>query len=568
MSGLDRMSFFGGDNISPAFGIDLGTTNSAISVVKHGIYSEIIKLNKKDTIPSCVEWLGGDNFRVGWDAYKNKMEPNVAYSVKRIIGSDKKVTLTYKNETREFTPEFISSLVLKELVKYAEVDYGKVKDVVITVPAYFNQNQIEATIKAGNLAGLNVLTTFSEPTSASLLFNANIENMKKNKIVVFDLGGGTFDVSLLEIKKKASIPEIDKIYGFQSIEDKDSIVFRVLGTGGDTRLGGDDIDDNMLNLVLNSMKAKGLRVDLMSRVEIEKLRFQLEQYKKKNPMDIECRIEVNGEKEEFFISKKLFEMAVKPVYDKTKRIMSSVLKGFDKSDIDQIVLVGGSTKSIFIRKFLEEDYSDIPISSGLNPDLSVALGAGLEAKRQKFGDSKIQVFNALPITLGILMDDKVEPVIYQNQVLPYSKMVRATTFNDNQSTIRVEVYQGNSKIPEECVNLGSLVIDGIPEGKAGTVPIYIYLSVNAEGVLKCRVKVHDKEEEKTLVNLFSGNDNNELENLNPRLKKQVVRWSRIISKMDKSKREEGMKLIDKLKNGLVKDTEVAKFISENKPNEK
>lgn len=550
------------------FGIDLGTTNSAISIVATGNTPEIIRLtNGKVTMPSCVTWEGGDNFVVGSKSYVQRYLPNTIYSIKRIMGSNETVTLTHNGNSREFTPEQISAEILKALCKEVESTYGKVKNVVITVPAYFNNNQVEATRKAGEMAGLNVLSTFREPTSAALNYAVVRELSGEEKILVYDLGGGTFDVSLVATKRIESYPEIDQIYGFEteSIEGEQSagIVLDVLRKNGDMFLGGDDIDEELLKIVLKKLRDKGIDTDELTKATKEFLKLKLEGFKKEgigqytSINDLEFKDGTVMKDVEVPVTIQDFTDATKKIYNRTKVLTDEVLEG---AKIDSIVTVGGSTKSVLIKGFLKQDYPNIKINDALNPDESVALGAALQAKRLMHGDKRVKVFDILPLSIGILGNNRVQRMLHKDQTVPFSATKRFTTTVDNQERISVDVYQGNSSIPEECTYLGKLTMDDLPKEPAGQLTIFATLAVNADGVLKCKVNIKGKTKEVELVNILKGNKEDDTPVLDERKRKKLVRWKRAVQ--SKENKDVLLKILDDFEKGLVEEKVVIKKMSE------
>lgn len=505
---------------TPTIGIDLGTTNSCAAILRAGAIPEIIPMrNGNKTLQSCVMWTGkGDEYVVGQTAYNNRYKPNVIYSVKRLMGTDEKVVLTYNKKEKVLTPEEVSAKILTELMDNVKDTYGNISDVVITVPAYFNNKQLEATRKAGELAGLNVLKTFREPTSASLVYDVESKDTREELILVYDLGGGTFDVSLLRISKDIDCTDLDALYGFPNNTVKDTSngkTLAVIKTDGDSRLGGDDIDNELFNIIINRLEEKGVATKYLTRAYKEELKLNLERKKKNGSMLYELAIDTKlndatGTKVNLTIPlgpDDFFE-ATKRIYSKTKTIVDSVLNEINVNIIDSIVLVGGSTKSTELKRMLKNDFPGVHINDALNPDEAVALGAAVEANRIKYaGETNLKVFDVLPQSIGVSADMKVKKIIPKNQTVPFSAVKRFTTSRDNQDVISIDVYQGNSIIEEECTFLGALKIDNIPKGPAGTVSIYVRLSVNAEGLLKCAVNVGNRYEEKTLVNLFASSDN-------------------------------------------------------------
>lgn len=561
--------------VRPCFGIDLGTTNSAISVLRSGKIPDIIKLdNGSSTLPSCVLWTGkGDEFIVGHEAYKNRYKANAIYSVKRIMGSDKDVVLKYGNKEKILKPEEVSALILRELANQASKNYGEVKDVVITVPAYFDNKQLEATRRAGELAGLNVLKTFREPTSASLLYNIEDTGKSEVQVLVYDLGGGTFDVSLVKISQTKDTSEIDSIYGFtnNNISDESGkFTLSVLRTEGDSHLGGDDIDNELYKILEEKLIAKGVDVKYIPNEMKEQLKLKLESKKKDSAIGhlMNLNFKLNDSKgtevreQVLFTTEDLFR-ATEVVYRKTKKLVENTLSGFNPDLLDSIVLVGGSTKSPLLKSMLRRDFPSVKIDDALNPDESVALGAAVEAHRVKFGDNNVSVFDVLPLSIGILADGEINKLIMRNQVVPYSASKIFTNTRDNQEQISVHVYQGNSNRPEECVNLGSLIIKDIPKGKAHTVKIQVKLEVNAEGILQCGVLVGDTYKKLVLTNLFTGKES-ESKDAKPSIDKvkakKVGRWRSLAKSFDPLYAHKLNELLDSYMLGEVDEKSVIEFI--------
>lgn len=525
----------------PTFGIDLGTTNSAISLVRSGSTPEVLDLNGRKTLPSCVMWLGDDKFIVGEEAYNKKYLPSVKYSVKRHMGTHDTITLEHNGEKREFTPEELSAEILKELCRRIEPNYGKVEDVVITVPAYFTNTQVESTRRAGELAGLNVISTFREPTAAALSYvNINTEKEDK-KILVYDLGGGTFDVSLVSAKYSMVNERIDKIYGFTSEvkgEVSNGVVLDVLKKIGDMHLGGDDIDDELLTIYKNKLKDKNIDLSEVSLETFEFVKLKLERHKKSNIQGVTLRDDIKLKDGsiisdvEIYMSFNDFFEATKIVYDRTKKLLEEILDG--ESSIDYIVLVGGSTKSDNIKSLLRQDFPGVTIHDALNPDEAVALGAGLQAKLLTHGDKSIQVYDILPLGIGILANGRISKLIKKNQYVPYSATKQFVTVEDNQEFINIDVYQGNSNIAEECTFIGRLHIDDIPKAPKGETTIVVTLNVNADGVLKCKATVGSIIKEVELVNIFKGSKET-VSAIDKRKQKKLIRWRKQASKISHAK---------------------------------
>lgn len=537
---------------TPTVGIDLGTTNSCVAIIKEGKIPEVIPMrNGNRTLQSCVLWTGkGEEFIVGQEAYNNRYKPNAIYSVKRMMGTDEKIVLKYARKELVLTPEEVSAKILKELMDNVKESYGEIKDAVITVPAYFNNKQLEATRKAGELAGLNVLKTFREPTSASLCYDLEEDKRKEELVLVYDLGGGTFDISLLRIANDTDCTEMDEIYGFptDNVTDKSGAkTLTVLKTDGNSRLGGDDIDNELTNIILEKVANLGHDITKIPREYSEQLKLRLEQKKKSGNLMHQLVIslklnDAHGTKidERVQLTPDDFAKATKRIYDQTKEKMETVLNGVNPASISSIVLVGGSTKSKMLKELLRRDFPGIQLNDALNPDESVALGAAIEANRVKYGNaSNVDIFDVLPLAIGVLADNTINKVILKNQVVPYGTSRVCKTTVDDQETISVEIYQGNSTIKEECIFLGNLEITDIPKGKAGAVKLEVKLNVNAEGILKCGVIIGDKFEEKILTNLFTGDTKQDAEidyltNLDEISKRKYLRWKRFADSLGDS----------------------------------
>lgn len=579
---LEKMNIFGNDEVNvvegnlnnevkgtPAFGIDLGTTNSAISVLRNGKYAEIIPVGKYGpTLPSCVMWKGKDEFIVGEDAYANRYKESAIYSVKRLMGSGETITLKYGGKERVMTPAEVSAEILKELIARASKVYGDIKDVVISVPAHFNDLQIKDTIKAGELAGLNVLTTIKEPTAAAINYEDEEEGIKDEVSLVYDLGGGTFDITLLHISRNSTESDEDDeddFYGFAeddaSSEKVANTVLKVIATDGDTKLGGDDIDDAMFKIVMRKLYSLGHDITKVSLADKESLKLQLEKIKKSGvglyTLTADFKL-LDGKgtrvKEELDITADDFRKAAEVVYKKTKAIVDRVIAN-SMVDISQMILVGGSTKSTIIRELLQRDYPDVKINFSLKPDESVALGAGIQAYRTKYGTQDVQVFDVLPLAIGVLSDGYIAKQIDANTTIPYSAYSVYSTIKDNQDMVSVAVYQGNSVIKEECTYLGNLLITDIPRKPAGEVKVFVNLSIDARGILKCSVSVNGKKTEKELVNLLKGDIKKPV---NKVANKKIIRWRNFAETLESEKKSRLTLLLNEYEsNPSVEETIVS-----------
>lgn len=542
-------------SIKNIFGIDLGTTNSAISIVKGG-KSQIITLsNGKNTIPSCVMWTNGE-FIIGDEAYKNKGLPNVQYSVKRLMeDAFAKVTFKDGDNQIEMTPTEVSAEILKGIVRAAGDMYGIIHDVVVTVPAYFNDIGKRNTMKACELAGLNLIALENEPSAAALEYELPANKMSED-VLIYDLGGGTFDITLARITKMQPAEDAFAAYGFDNASvGKASKIIRPLALGGNGKLGGDDIDNELFNIVMHKL---GIRPENVPERATKEFTAKLEQFKKCGVESVYSTdfnytlldgTEVNVDA---IITPDDFVASVEPIYKKTKREINRVLKE-TANTASKILLVGGSTKNPIIREKLRNDYSSFEISATLHPDEVVSLGAATKGRILKYGDASIASFDILPITIGILDgSDNIVPVIKKNTELPVSASSPFTTEQDNQTSMRVVIYQGNSTFREDCVCLGELMITGIPKKKAGEPRLYVNLTITANNVLICEAVVEGIK--KTLQLSLNNEESAPKEHVMAREEKCLVRWRNLAKKLDGSKKDEFINLLDGYPSTVSADT--------------
>ena len=533
-------------------GIDLGTTNSAISILVDGDIPEVLPLrNGKKTLPSCVMYTGGDSFIVGEEAYKQRYLPNVIYSVKRFMGLDTPITLTYGNESKTLLPEEVSSLILKQLCDEIEPTYGKVTSAIITVPAYFNNKQLQKTKKAGELAGLNVLKVMREPTSASLIYDFG-NSMENKTILVYDLGGGTFDVSLVQLtgkKTHQSYSEIDKIYGFpeKSKDTAGAKSLTVLCTDGDAHLGGDDLDIELYKIVEQKLKETGIDVSRITKETKEKLILRLEGLKKGGYTNCRIPLVINGISVDIALDYYDFWNATEVIYKKTKKYIDNVLKNIALGNLTSIVLVGGSTKSAILKDMLHRDFPGVTIDDAFNPDEAVARGAAIEAKRILFGDSTLQVYDVVPQNIGIgdMVRGTVSVAIKRNQSIPF--ISREKTFestHDGQKTMNINIYQGNSRLLTECEYLGTICLEDLPSKPKGDLQVKIILSVNVSGFLKITTVINGDIKEAVLSNIFQNTDKQATSQSALSKDKKYLRWRKLANTLDDSKQKSLNNLLD------------------------
>lgn len=478
-----------------AFGIDLGTTNSAISVIPAGTHPVTITLKEgRTTMPSCVMWMGDDQFVVGKEAYDLRYAENCIYSVKRLM-QDVGAMVTLKKDGAEKTmrPAEVSAEILKALVREAGDTYGAIKDVVVTVPAYFDINGKKATKEAVELAGLNLLGIIAEPTAASLCYELSPDDNGTKDILIYDLGGGTFDVSLVRIvdNDKFDQKALAEFYGIEDVpESEGGRTVSVICTDGDACLGGDDIDIELFKIIEERLRTE-YGVKKIGREDRERIILSLEQFKKHGVQDMysyNCTI---GTKTfTLSITPQDFMNSLRPIYNKAKSIVDRVLR--ENSNVaDSLVLVGGSTKNPFLVDMLHEDYPELYVNNAFPPDESVALGASVHAKEIKFGENAISIFDSLAIGIGIVGEDSVSTVIPKGSQYPVTKAMVFNNVVDNQEAIKLEIVQGNSKYVEESRALGELLIDNLPPAPAGKLQIIVELSINVNGILNCSTTIYD-----------------------------------------------------------------------------
>lgn len=580
---LNDSNLFGGktERKSPAFGIDLGTTNSCISIFKEGSLPEVIPMrNGKPTLPSCVMYMSKDSKPVvGQEAYVNRGKKSVVYSVKKLMGTEKKVEVVAENGDKlTLHPYEVSAEILKALVENISDRYKVVEDVVITVPADFNSKQVDDTLKAAKLANLNVLQVLREPTAGSLALN--LDSKINGDFLVYDLGGGTFDASLIYLScpTKSTDDLFGDIYGFSGSGSEDNNKSKdiasdyiVKATRGDVNLGGDDLDEIMLNIVLERLKSKGVQLRYMPEYVKENLKLRLEM-RKKDCIDDIVIMNVNYKpirgkevNEDVYVYPNDFYKATLEIFNRTKVYIDEVLKEFS-TNLKGIVTIGGSTKNKILKELLELNYN-IRVFDDLNPDEAVSLGAAVQSSNLKFGGSNIHILDVLSHGIGVLADGRITNIIPRDVAVPTSFTRAFGTSRDNQEQVDIHVYSGNSTVPEECVYLGTLNVDNIPKGKVGEVFIKVNLSIDSSGSLECYVVSKGVKKKAVLTNVLgSSSALNSTPSKNLTLnEKKVIRWSNFAEKLqNENDREYLLDLIDEFRLDTSVENKIIDFMREKK----
>jgi molecular chaperone DnaK len=531
--------------MSRAVGIDLGTTNSAVAVLEGGEPTIIANAEGGRTTPSVVAFSKNGDVLVG-EIAKRQAVTNVdrtIRSVKRHMGTDWK---SADIDGKTYTPQEISARILQKLKRDAESYLGEpVTDAVITVPAYFDDAERQATKEAGEIAGLNVLRIVNEPTAAALAYGLD-KGKEDELILVFDLGGGTFDVSLLEVGK-------DPDDGFATIQVK--------ATSGDNSLGGDDWDDRIVQHLLTVVK-NNTGVDLSKdKIAMQRLRDAAEQAKKElssaSSTNISLQYLSMSENGPIHLDETLtraqFEQMTKDLLDRTKQPFENVIKdaGIKVSDIDHVVLVGGSTRMPAVSDLVKSLTGKEP-NKGVNPDEVVALGAALQAGVLKGERKDVLLIDVTPLSLGIETKGGLfTKLIERNTAIPTKRSEVFSTAEDNQPSVLIQVFQGEREIAQQNKNLGTFELSGIAPAPRGVPQIEVTFDIDANGIVNVSAKDRGTgKEQKITISGGSALSKEEIE--------RMVKDAELHADEDKKRREETE--ARNLGESLVFSTE--KFLSE------
>ena len=474
--------------MAKTIGIDLGTTNSVVAVMEGGKPTVIANAEGSRTTPSIVGFSKTGEKLVGQLAKRQAIlnpDKTIA-SIKRHMRDDYKVNI----DGKDYTPQEISAMILRKLADDASAYLGeKVTSAVITVPAYFNDAQRQATKDAGRIAGLDVLRIVNEPTAAALAYG--LEKEKSEKVLVFDLGGGTFDVSILEIGDG---------------------VHEVLSTSGDTHLGGDDFDQKVMDWICDEFqKQEGidLRGDkqAMQRVKeaAEKAKIELSSVMETSISLPFITADANGPKHlELSLTRAKFEDLCRDLLNRCKTPVENALKdaGVSKSDINEVVLVGGSTRIPAVQQLVKE-YTGKEPNQSVNPDEVVAVGAAVQAGVLAGEVKDIVLLDVTPLTLGIeTLGGVMTPLVPRNTTIPVSKSQVFSTAENNQTAVDIHVLQGERPMAKDNKSLGMFRLDGIPPAMRGLPQIEVTFDIDANGIVNvsAKDKATNKEQKITITN--------------------------------------------------------------------
>ena len=569
-------------------GIDLGTTNSVVAAIEGGQPSVIVNAEGLRTTPSIVAYTKKEELLVGQIAKRQAVinPENTFFSVKRFIGSKeseiaqeaKKLPYTVTKDQndnikikcpalkKDFSPEEISAQVLRKLITDATNYLGQeVTQAVITVPAYFNDSQRQATMDAGKIAGVEVLRIINEPTAASLAYG--LDKKQNETILVFDLGGGTFDVSILEVGDG---------------------IFEVLSTAGDTNLGGDDFDNVLVNWLINDFKEKE-SIDLSTDIQAlqrlteaaEKAKIELSTVEKTTIHLPFITADKTGPKHiEKELTRDVFEDLCKDLINRCRIPVEKALNDarLDKSDINEVVLVGGSTRIPAIQKLVESLTGRKPNQS-VNPDEVVAIGAAIQAGILAGEIKDVLLLDVTPLSLGVeTLGGVMTKIIARNTTIPVKKSEMFSTAVDNQTNVEIHILQGERELVSGNKSLGNFRLDGIPPADRGIPQIEVTFDIDVDGILSVKAReketgveqsvtiqgasnLNEKEVEEMLVEAekFAAADKQKRENIDLKNQAEALCFeaekelSLFKDKISDEKKEETRKLIAEIRQEIQND---------------